>query len=272
MVPDLLIAAGRYSADHGLAAKGLALTDSAIIVAANLENAPFGVSTQCWWQMFQPRFATKLAQRTAHNTSYAKCGPSIGKTTIVNAHASKAKPRTHKATLVVLLAPSFLLACSIQYTKPIDAAPFFQAASDYPYYLNFTIAPTTQVTARLPVTTPGKYQLAFGANREFTDRFAALVLVFLNGEGHKEIPYRRVPMNGRIFLVLDFSVKRGDAYRDMYVDCHIAIANPNNELMSPEDAAQLRQSVLEFGFRKVADEPLTLTVPENPGRTSHNNR
>ncbi len=33
--PELLIAAGQYSADHRLASKGLALTDSAIIVAAS---------------------------------------------------------------------------------------------------------------------------------------------------------------------------------------------------------------------------------------------
>ena len=35
---DLLIAAGQYSAEHGLTTKGLGLTDSAILVASHLQN------------------------------------------------------------------------------------------------------------------------------------------------------------------------------------------------------------------------------------------
>ena len=37
-VQELLIAAGQYSSEHGLTTKGLALTDSAILVASHLEK------------------------------------------------------------------------------------------------------------------------------------------------------------------------------------------------------------------------------------------
>ena len=37
-IPELLIAAGEYSAEHKLTSKGLALTDSALIVAADLHK------------------------------------------------------------------------------------------------------------------------------------------------------------------------------------------------------------------------------------------
>lgn len=38
VLPDLLIAAGKYSSAHKLASKGLALTDSAILVASEHHN------------------------------------------------------------------------------------------------------------------------------------------------------------------------------------------------------------------------------------------
>ncbi|EQA72040.1 hypothetical protein LEP1GSC059_4242 [Leptospira noguchii serovar Panama str. CZ214] len=90
------------------------------------------------------------------------------------------------------------------------------------------------------------------ANTEFPTNFISLFKISLNGEGHKELPFQisKPTKRGRIFSIIDFTIKEGDAYRNDYVDLHIRIIEKKVNALNSKNKTLFNQNFLELGFRK----------------------
>ncbi|TGM03794.1 hypothetical protein EHQ76_09125 [Leptospira barantonii] len=132
-----------------------------------------------------------------------------------------------------------------------DRKQEYKSASDYPFYVNFNATSNLRITARLETKETGNYQLVLGSNNYLPAKFASIFSIKLNGEYHKEIEYKSVAKEGRVFLEINFSIKNGEAYKNQYVDCFISILSDKHSKLSLKDKALFSSSIYEFGFKKL---------------------
>ncbi|WP_061236526.1 hypothetical protein [Leptospira santarosai] len=127
----------------------------------------------------------------------------------------------------------------------------YKNVSDYPYYLNFKVTDDLRLTTRLETTQKGNYQIVLGSTDHLPAKLGSMISIKLNGEYHKEIQYRSIIKEGKMFLSINFSIRDGDAYRNRYVDCFISILTDEFRKLSLKDKNVLKSSIIEFGFRKL---------------------
>ncbi|WP_061233360.1 hypothetical protein [Leptospira noguchii] len=148
----------------------------------------------------------------------------------------------------------FFLSTNKIWSHDITLTDYFreEETSSYPFYLNFKLNQDFSALVRFPTKTHGKYQIVLGANTEFPTNFISLFKISLNGEGHKELPFQisKPTKRGRIFSIIDFTIKEGDAYRNDYVDLHIRIIEKKVNALNSKNKTLFNQSFLELGFRK----------------------
>ncbi|TQE69943.1 hypothetical protein [Leptospira noguchii] len=148
----------------------------------------------------------------------------------------------------------FFLSTNKIWSHDIRLPDYFreEETSSYPFYLNFKLNQDFSALVRFPTKTHGKYQIVLGANTEFPTNFISLFKISLNGEGHKELPFQisKPTKRGRIFSIIDFTIKEGDAYRNDYVDLHIRIIEKKVNALNSKNKTLFNQNFLELGFRK----------------------
>ncbi|TGK35475.1 hypothetical protein EHQ12_07380 [Leptospira gomenensis] len=152
-----------------------------------------------------------------------------------------------------LILLSFIVAY-LSATQPIsseEGKQKYKVASDYPLYMNFNVTENLYITIRLETKGVGNYQIVLGSNDYFPSKFASILSIRLNGEYHKEIEYKSIVKEGRVFLEINFSIKNGDAYRNQYVDCFISLLNEKRRKLNSKDKILLNSAILEFGFKKL---------------------
>ncbi|MCG6194098.1 hypothetical protein LFX25_12675 [Leptospira sp. FAT2] len=145
----------------------------------------------------------------------------------------------------------FVYLFSVKQISSEEERQKYEVASDYPFYMNFSVADNLRITTRLETKEKGDYQIVLGGNDSLPSRYASIISVKLNGEYHKEIQYQSVVKNGRIFLEIHFSIKDGDAYKDRYVDCFLFVPSRKERKLSAKENDRFSASILEFGFRKL---------------------
>ncbi|WP_052332779.1 hypothetical protein [Leptospira santarosai] len=124
--------------------------------------------------------------------------------------------------------------------------------SDYPYYLGFKVTDDLQLTTRLETTQKGNYQIVLGTTtHHLPAKLGSMISIKLNGKYHKDIKYKSIIKEGKIFLSINFSIEDDDAYRNRYVYCFISILTDELRKLSSKDKNLLRSAILEFGFRKL---------------------
>ncbi|WP_156801338.1 MULTISPECIES: hypothetical protein [unclassified Leptospira] len=136
----------------------------------------------------------------------------------------------------------------------------YKDVSDYPYYLGFKVTDDLQLTTRLETTQKGNYQIVLGTvAHHLPAKLGSMISIKLNGKYHKDIKYKSIIKEGKIFLSINFSIEDDDAYRNRYGDaypnryvyCFISILTDELRKLSSEDKNLLRSAILEFGFRKL---------------------
>ncbi len=124
--------------------------------------------------------------------------------------------------------------------------------SDYPYYLGFKVTDDLQLITRLETTQKGNYQIVLGTTtHHLPAKLGSMISIKLNGKYHKDIKYKSIIKEGKIFLSINFSIEDDDVYPNRYVYCFISILTDELRKLSSKDKNLLRSAILEFGFRKL---------------------
>ncbi|AOP36389.1 hypothetical protein A0128_20445 [Leptospira tipperaryensis] len=151
----------------------------------------------------------------------------------------------------ILLSFIFVYLFSLKQISSEEGKQGYKAVSDYPFYINFNVTDNLRITTRLETKDTGDYQIVIGSNDYLSSTFASLISIKLNGEYHKEIEYKSIVKDGRIFLEINFSIKNGAAYRNQYIDCFISILSEKRRKLNTKDNALFNSAILEFGSRKL---------------------
>lgn len=120
-----------------------------------------------------------------------------------------------------------------------------------PFYSRFLLTPGNYVGFKLSTGPSGNFRIVLGTNSALPSKYNSIISLNIEGDMHKNIPYTVKTQEGRIFMIINFSVKDGEAGLNEWVFCHISIDKEKFDSFNEDEKKLIEESIGELGFRKL---------------------